>query len=364
MKIEYIHKAELEDYAVQAVNSFEGAIPVSPVRAKSQAANPYARDEDVLLIVAREGSRLLSFLGILPGIVGGDPEKRIFWNTGWWAADDCPVAIRIALLREFQRIYGNQIAFSDLGDSTVEIIHSLGIKTIERKGIHIRFRNSWHQRSFARSLKGKFSGWISIFRSSGIFRLMDLFIRRRKPLHLADPSLRTELKISDGTPGEEELKFISSHSAYSIAKLTGEHIQWIVDNPWLITPDKEKVMLYKRYDFSSFSFDFQYCFPTLYFENRILGMAMLSIRDGVVKTLYIWTEEESGELFLNELCRFFQEDKNIHNLITADPQLVAFIDRNLLKINCIKRYKRYSGTGNADYGDLKIKDGDGDYSFW
>lgn len=365
MEIEYIKKSEILEYAIKAPDSFDADIPITKGRAASQSENPYAKSGDILLMVARDGKKLLSYLGILPGIVQGDPGRQVYWNTCWWSASDTPRGTGLALLREFISLTGGKVAFSDLGEKTSGIVKTLGFRLQEREGVLLRLRSGLHKRSLVRSYGGKFSFIVKLFRYSGMFRIMDalypnVVVHKIAKRILPDKSFI----ISDEKPGQDIIDLISGLSTDCISKPGKEFFDWIYQSRWLHPLQEDPDQIFKRYFFSNLAEEFRYTLGCLYDDEKLVAAGLLSIRDGVVKTLYFWYIPEYRQRFFNGISKHIFTSKNLHTLITFDPEFYAYLKgRSMLKYR-VKYLKRYTAAGDPDLEKLKFSDGDGDYCFW
>ncbi|HSU17082.1 GNAT family N-acetyltransferase [Longimicrobium sp.] len=55
-------------------------VPISARRARSQALNPHARPDDVAMLAAWEGARMIGYLGLLPAAIrNGETRARVSW---------------------------------------------------------------------------------------------------------------------------------------------------------------------------------------------------------------------------------------------------------------------------------------------
>lgn len=78
MKIDEIALGDLESFAARARCC--GMVPVSARRARSQARNPHARPDDVAMLAAWEGERMIGYLGLLPAVLrAGEERARVSW---------------------------------------------------------------------------------------------------------------------------------------------------------------------------------------------------------------------------------------------------------------------------------------------
>jgi GNAT superfamily N-acetyltransferase len=92
IRIEYVTVGDVEAFArrsLEAEASGEMA-PISLRRAASQARNPHAAAEDVALVLAYDGGRLVGYHGLLPGLAAaGGARFKVSWLVTFYVAPDC-----------------------------------------------------------------------------------------------------------------------------------------------------------------------------------------------------------------------------------------------------------------------------------
>jgi len=89
IKIEKIKLGDLCDFASSApgLSAYRTVVPISMRRALSQAKNPYARPDDIALLVAYSADRCVGYHGLLPCLLKqGDTLHRVHWATAFYVA--------------------------------------------------------------------------------------------------------------------------------------------------------------------------------------------------------------------------------------------------------------------------------------
>lgn len=365
MDIELIKASEIESYAREALTRFESDIPISMPRARSQALNPDAKGDDILLITAIDGSKLLSFIGVYPAYVQNDPAKRIFWISCWWKAKDVSPEISRLVLQKFMEVTQGEVGVPHLPPHIIKILRKQNIETGEREGVMIRFRLALHQRSLQRSLKGKYHKVIALARNSGLLIWID-----RVALNISSPGFLPELKGMDSDfaflrqiPGDDYFAFIQENFKDHLTLPGKENISWICNHPWLVPSGSADLETSRRYYFSYISDDFHHYFPVLKKEGKIVGAAFISFREGVVKTLFLFVPEPFEDEFFRNITYFIVNNRKMHTLITYDSQYTKFLKKNAGAGWKLKNIRRYTGIANPKYLDLKPTDADGDSCF-
>ena len=89
IKIQKIRLKELAFWAAGSLNqpAYKKVVPVTLTRAASQSKNPYARPEDVVLLVAFSGDQCIGYHGLLPAVFRHrDGFARVHWATTFFVA--------------------------------------------------------------------------------------------------------------------------------------------------------------------------------------------------------------------------------------------------------------------------------------
>lgn len=365
MEIELIRREELLEYAGNATRLFESDIPITVPRAKSQALNPDASKEDVLLIVAREGKKLLSFMGIYPSKVQNNPSKRIFWISCWWKASGVNSEVSHLILKKFLEITGMEVGVPHLPPHIIKVLEKNSLLIKGREGMMVRFRSALHSRSLQLSIKGKVHSLISIVRSLGILRMIDFTSALIKPSRIIKDTgpMHPGFRVFFEVPGDEYFSFIEKNFAGYITIPARTDIEWIINNPWLVSPEEANREVIKRYHFSYVAEDLHHFFPVMEIDGEKKGAGFFSARDGAVKSLFIFVKDEYRNEFLRNLSLFIQKEKKYHTLVSYEKTYVNYLTLKLDAGSKITKLKRYVAIGNPAWKELNPTDGDGDSCF-
>ena len=87
IEIRTVRVRELEEFARESAGLRRPGevVPTSTSRARAQARNPHADDDDVGLIVAYQDGRCIGYLGILPGLLrSGGRLGKVYWLSTWY----------------------------------------------------------------------------------------------------------------------------------------------------------------------------------------------------------------------------------------------------------------------------------------
>ncbi|MFW5819974.1 MAG: hypothetical protein ACOCWA_01685 [Bacteroidota bacterium] len=365
MKIELIRKNELESYARRVCKEFSSDIPITLPRAVSQSRNPDAKADDILLIVAREGKKLLSFIGIYPSRVRGEPSRKIYWVSCWWKANSVSSSVSKIVLEKFLEISRENIGLPHLPPHIIKTLTKYDIKVEGRKGLMIRFRSAIHERSYMKSIKGKYSSLIKFLRKTAMLKTYDRIINpfKNKNIIPGKNAYDKGFEIIHTSPPDEYYRFIDKRFKDYLTLPSKENIEWILSNPWLVNRAEADPEVQKRYHFSYSAENYHYFFPVLIEERKMTGAGFFSVRDGAVKSLFIFVLPGSEEKFLKNTTRYIQSQKSYHTLITYEPLYYSFLKDNMNTGIKYHEIKRYTGVGKPEFLELQFSDGDGDSCF-
>ncbi len=346
-------------------------IAITPWRARGQALNPVAAKDDILLLYVKDASgNVCGFAGILPGLLNGRPDQKIFWNSCWYADPRYGGQVSVPLLMEFLRITNRRVLFSDLSHQTMLIIQSLGGFIIrKRQGVLVRLRSSMHERAVnirKTSLPGRM---VNIMAVTGLFRLYDLMLNLSvKKRHRAFIQASTDWStLESDFPSDSQIKFIQEHSHHDITRPDKSQIEWWMDSHWLTQDKNEYKALRPHYFFSIYASDFRYSWLEIRKSDTRAGIALLTYRDGTVKTSYLWYTHEFEEEFFSELYRFILRNDNYKVIVSFHEAFVRFIKANPKMYRTSLEKIRYTAIdeqiAKISGKDFVMQDGDGDYLF-
>ncbi len=367
MEIRHILASELVEFAEKASSHYQGDIPITPWRAISQSNNPYAKSDDILLIVVEENRNLLGYIGILPGIVGKDSGQRIFWNSCWWTDPDAGALVSMTLLSEFMKATSKSVAFSDLSERTKEIIQKLGFEVHVRNGVLIKLRSALYSRSAVLPKRNFKSKSLMITRKLGILFAIDIFLNLFSRSVFSKLDLPDNVNLSEHSiPDSEINSFIEEHARNSITIPSTKYVEWVVSKAWLVQGNKQSKEIAGKYYFSSLQEDFKTWVQIVRRGEDIIGCAILSRKEAVLKTHFLYYSEDDKRLFFRALVDVFSKDSGNHRLLTFHEEFTEYLIAESRLKNRIKKFKRYTAISSVFSDEDKtfvFQDGDGDYIF-
>lgn len=351
-----------QEYLLQEI------IPLSPARAHSQSLNPAAEKDDVVLVMVldEKSNQLLGFMGAFPCRTTVERAGRLAWISNWYVNEKARGrGIAQLLLRNMKDSWQGRIAIPDLTQPTLSIIRKDGVWHImERPGILLNLRPGLVkrlEREVYTANKGK--KLLGILRLPGLARLTDktweifLFPVKYFWKSLPEPVVLEALS-------EQDREFIRAHSVQNIYLPSPEDL----DMPaWLVFPSDENLYLTGKYPFSLFA----KCFKTFWLRWEIKGktetMAMVSIRDGVLKTPYVYSLPETSVSPSDLIFAFALKRKDIHTIMSSAPGIAAGLIGKKVWFPGKRKYTRYSAI-SVEFMEhfpsgLIFQDGDGDSRF-
>jgi hypothetical protein len=345
-------------------------VPISPARAHSQSLNPDALPEDNALFIALDDvtGNVLAYAGAYPSKIKIPETTRFAWNSCWWVAGGEGGDTAMKVFFSFLKTWEKKVAFSDMTGKTFKIVQNLGFcHTMTRNGVVLNIRPGISSRLRVLSSSDKklrfyakpviFSGipWLADSLAN-IFlyfpqKLNTLFFYHYKPVKLAFPE-------------EKDFECMQVYGAKDFHIPDAEELKMPL---WLVKPDMRNKFLTKKYYFSSFACHFSTFWLRWESEGRPDALVMFSLRDGVLKTLYVYCSSDFSARLPGAIIAFCYANPRIRTLVTAQPVLTKFISKRKFFILSRENFTRYSAV-SKDLMKLfdnepVLQDGDGDYRF-
>ena len=369
MEYRYVRASEIVDFANRFAESMSPVVPITPWRARSQAVNPDVQPGDTLLIVAlTEDEKVAGYIGLLPFQPEGAHMKRISWNTCWWVDPDAGAGVSLSLFSRFLKATGNRVAFSDMTDKTAEILRRLqGYDMAKRTGMVVRFAHAYNRRI---RTSRKSSRILQMFAVTGAFRLMDVILNtgRKKQMarwlreHPAPCSIAVSRELR-----EEHIHFARKHAEEDISLPSIKRFNWWQDHPWLVPPDSSTRRIARRYYFSALAAQNELFILECNCNGELLGFAIISNRNGVLKTHYLYYRSDSEQAFYQSLFSHLVTIPGAHTLVSFHEGFAGFVNMQTFPAVKRKQATRYTAMSDSlkeEVGEHScFQDGDGDYFF-
>ncbi len=354
IEIKTLNKKELEDFITSKKYESYDFLPISRHRALSQIKNPDASEHDILLILAFENDRLAGYLGCVPDFLKTENQKiKYAWLSTIFVSEKFRgKKIAQQLLQKAFDSYQGQIALTEFTREAESLYNKTGQfqYIIPKKGKRYYFKFDLANLLPAKNAKYK--------KYKGLFSFIDhisnscisLFNKTQ-----SKPNFRYGILDKVDKESKHFLQNFPSHRY-------GEEINWILENPWILEKKDED----RRYQFSSFSEEFRYCWIKIYNdEHSIESCGLLLLRNGHLKIPYLFTNGKHRNFVI--FLRFFIHKYNVKMLTSYQSSLNHEIETaNILKFIYKRDFeRRYMFHKNLiailpkDFNP-NFQDGDGD----
>ena len=369
MKFIQVQASELVEFSKTWITVNSERIPITPWRAESQAMNPAATTDDILLVVAVDDqNKLHGYIGALPFLSAMYKKERLFWNSCWWVAPDAGAAISLSLFSLFLKLTGERVVFSDLTEKTVEIMKGLKkFQISSRRGVLVRYRHAWDQR--IRSSK-KSPRILIQLSQTGIFHSIDRILNIRQDRKLEQFSGKQKngvrIRLLEAW-SEQHVAFMHEHEQTAIHHPSNEFLDWIRKWPWLVPGTRRNRQVAAKYHFSAIADHHEIRLLEFRKDDQLSGLAVLGLRDGIWKTHYVYSHPTQSREIYHSLIRYMIGQKYSHTMISFHPELTSFSAEISLPGLEMKDLSRYTASSKSLAVEMKepvtFQDGDGDYIF-
>ncbi len=290
MEIRFFTAEKLLSWINSASFSEMPQIPISRIRAISQAHNPSAEKEDILLICTFELGVLTGYMGILPDQVFVNQEKiKVGWLSCLWVNPEFRgKGIAKKLMSAALNSYHQRIILTEFTPEAGQLYLSSGAfdPLIEMEGTRAYLKSD-----LSGILPQRKPYWIYL---KPLLKVADLMLgfcfghlQAFSYNRLEILGLRIEsIKEIDS----ETEKWIASFQGEMIFRRNKTELNWILEYPWVIQkmePDEES----KPYYFTVNSRVFrQFCLKIRNESGTIIGFIVLVNRDGHLKVPYAYVD--------------------------------------------------------------------------
>jgi hypothetical protein len=338
-------------------------IPITPVRAHSQAKNPKALPDDVVLTLAfSDSGELIGYIGALPDQIG---DCRCAWNSGWWVKEGTPAEVTFKLFFSFLTDWNKKVLFSEMTPHTSLLIKKLRFcshSTIRGLRGYSRFCLADVMPSKKPSLKN-----LRCF-----FRILDItgngalsIFRFFSPLSGGESAGLTIEVVEGLSPDLED--FIANHNKKQPTKRYFDDFNWIQKNPWVVNKPLTDSGIGDRYFFSYSVVRFEQHWAKFLMNGELVALVCFTIRDKQLKLSYVFAEMPFiggvGDYFYSLL----KSDNKLCSITTLNPELANYLSLNkkfLYKTNLPKLTAiSNSLIEEAALADFELQMGDGDCIF-
>lgn len=366
IEIKQLNKKLLLEYINSVHFGTGNDIPISFHRAHSQVKNPRLDEEDIILLLAFDEGNLIGYLGILPDTIflkDREPIK-IGWLSCIWVSQHARgKGISMKLVFKSLELWNNKILLTEYVPS-IKIIYDrtnqFVNKPFSKKGIRLYIKFDLYNILPPKS--------VIFFRLKWLLKAIDFctngLLNIRSKFFKADLS-HVHFEYIDHI--DDELNdFIVRKQDRQLFKRSKDDLNWIIQNPWILSSIK-KDDLNKKYYFSSTakSFNF-YSLIIRNSDNKLIAFMIFAKRDNALKLPYLYHDN-----CLDKIVNVI----NYHLIKWNIRTFTSFHSDLAQKLKCKKTPAIYRKEIIRNYmissifkdeifnSDFEIQDGDGDCSF-
>jgi hypothetical protein len=342
-------KAFVESEAYRALD----VKPITPERARSQAANPSASPNDVALIFASKESKLLSFIGLLPFKAHGE---TLYANTCWWASAEGK-SLSMTLFLAAVKATQNRFVIVDGTPHTKTILEATKLFHFTHNQPAFRGFCRFY---FAQLFKKKYPQQkilISILKTFDWELNLLWNFRIRLKLH-------ETFHFETIAPTDKRLdNLIEMNASKFFFRKEITDFEWIETHPWLTTnPDLEN-----EYPFSHGTQSFHLQWNLAYENGALIGALLLSNRNGHLRIPYFYCNKGNSATKIAEAVEQIIRQGKYLSVTTFDAEISTHLSNAKMLYYKTKRFERVTCFSKelANYYDAhpKFQDGDGDSVF-
>jgi len=364
MQLLNIKACDLEQFVNSDLFQKLSSFPITRHRAYSQANNPRAKADDIVLIIAYSDEfELLGYIGSLPDDIQlGEQQFHIAWNSCWWSHPEKGKPASMKIFAEMFKAWDYRVCFSDLnekGKNFVELtgkytlIPYTGYKFIFRVYLakYITNKIKYLNNPVTKIVLGFIDFWLNSVLSLVQYTKLPMDGERAVP------------EICETLP-DDAIAFIQSAAHSNISGRNKPEFDWIVQNPWILTDKTTRKKYSGNYFFSHSAKTFKQYFLVVREKKHITGILFLQNRDGHFRVPYAFFANENLKHIGQALLQYVLH-RRADSLTIYHPKLSNFIaDANSdLTKKQLTRYAAFPKSMGELPENMYIQDGDGDAVF-
>lgn len=341
-------------------------LPISRHRAISHYNNPKARKEDKVLWLLFEENELVAYRLVLPDEVYlYNKPLRMAWVSCVYVSPNCrgkgygKKLTQLALDAWENRLMGTNFAPESRS-------------MYKRMGVFEDFHTSVGFRGYLKltlaQLLPKRNPKLRVLFI--FFWIIDLLVNLFQKIRLSiyNNKLEVDIEIKKSYKVDnEDWQFIQSRQEKELTRRNQEELNWMLNLPWIIDPDKDEINEKSRFHFSAFDRPFeQFCLAVFYKKQRI-GFLILTHRGKTLTVPYAYFDKIHTARMASVIRQKAIELK-IDTLTIYQTWLAEYFHQHkspFLLNRKINRYYLYSNGFPRDLKtqDLEVQDGIGDAGF-
>jgi hypothetical protein len=360
MEYKIIKIGELIDFIESDEYKNFDYIPISPHRAISHFYNPRASKDDVALIIAKNGHKILAYIGALPDLLVSHKNEKIAWLSCWKSYNNSGARQAVPILKMMIEAYDGKVLFGDMTPTTKNIYNKLGLGDFfEMNGL-----KAYYKLNLKSALENKYS-------NINFLKLIGPIINAVFNFFTSFKRLFWEFKIASNKPEYFEIEtitgdlcnFIETKNQDNLVRRDANYFNWIKKYPWILSDKEKDNSVAKRYFFSAYAKKFEHKFFQIKDEGKIKAFVFLQIRDGKMKIPYVYFEKENLKdvvyLIYNQV---YKNKINVLELFHQD--LVEYLNSHSTPFFYKRKTMRNVGAAkDLKLSEMSLYDGDGDVVF-
>jgi GNAT superfamily N-acetyltransferase len=335
-------------------------LPVSKLRALSHLHNPRLDTETPIMYMAWVNNEVAGYRMVLCDTIfpNGQAQPVCWYSCVWVNPELRGIGIAKGLVNRCLEDWGGRIFGADAVPKSRNLYLSTGLYKGE---LYLEGTRAYLRANFAD---------IIIKKKPALSILQPLLVIGDSVLNLLVPSkaknLSKGVEIVTSVDDKTEA-FIKPYLDKLLFRRGKDDLNWISQYPWIRSgaPDQES----RRYYFSSVAKRFEFVqWRLTNAEGSIVGYAMLSVRDGHLKTPYVFVEDAYVAV-LAEAINSYMVSEKLEMLTTFHPGLAHYFKQHKRPYIFVKSIRREYFASNAVSRYVKmgaqpnICDGDGDQAF-
>ncbi|MEM9819432.1 MAG: hypothetical protein AAF985_00110 [Bacteroidota bacterium] len=362
MKLRLVSTAELPAFVASKHYQQATQVPITPLRAISQSNNPRAEADDVVLVIAEDAAgQLLSYIGCLPDRLAAAPDTKVCWCSCWWSDSELGQSAAIPVFHKMLELWEGKMLFDALPPHSIAILERLKfVDFIPMKGrqYNLRFK-------LAQALPNRFAGFAN-FR--GPLRLTDQLLNFFQDRRLSQHQDRSvELQLMDlSSMDEATQQFIHQHNQKELIGRQAGDLKWILQHPWVDEREKGEGPFSEKYFFTAHAEQYFSCLLQVRKGAQIIAVLLLTCRDGVVRSPYVYFDEPFNQLLAEVVLQLLVEWKAnaficFHSQLNEALQQTSFAFLHQKEITKVFGIPKQLAVHLENHPH--IQDGDGDVAF-
>lgn len=361
MDLRIITVGKLEAFVEEAAFANLADIPISPLRAFSQAQNPNAELDDPALVIAYDKEeQVLAYFGCLPDRLQKNNSEEFCWSSCWWVHPNKGQAAAMPVFYKALQLWNAKMLFDALPERSEAVLGKMGYFSFHKmEGIHSFLRFKLHKIIPTR---------VSLLAPlKNVFFVLDVLLNIPNQIRLnfwkRKNTFVDSIKIKRiNTIDQETETFIHSLSKNDLIKRNSSNFNWIIQNPWL----SSNKTYTSNYFFSSHADHFENILLKIHHGENMIAFLWLTLRDGTAKLPYCYISPGSENIAANILINQLIENP-VDTFICFQQNILSAIANNKAPFLHQKEVSKTFGWTNTldtffEY-DPYIQDGDGDGVF-